>query len=131
MKIQVSWGDILLGRRRYSDSCAVARAFKRQLPYIANVCVGPAMVGFNLRGEWLPRYLPLPTKAQTFIARFDSVPVLGRLWVRPFSFEVPASALAPAFSAEVIAAASRPAETQFDAGQGPRFLTPEYSEILF
>lgn len=75
--IEVKRRDILLGKRRSSSSCPIAKAIRRRLKK-------PIRVGSRL--AWLGTNnttIGLPMKARDFISRFD-----GGLKVKPFSFEL-------------------------------------------
>ena len=94
LKISVTARDIVLGARHNSVFCPIARAAGRALrtadPKNFMATVGPGSLFFSVHSTvngktaYKLGWAPLPTKAKSFVAKFDK----GCKTLKPFSFTV-------------------------------------------
>lgn len=77
MKIEVTQQDISRGQQADANTCAIARAIRRQTG-IRNVSV--TGISASIGGK----HYRLPEPCSTFVSEFDR----NKSWVKPFSFTI-------------------------------------------
>lgn len=79
IQVKVRWDDIVFGKQRNANTCAIARAIKRQFPG-KHVTVEPYQITVRNGDTFRCK---VPKEARAFIRTFD----VSKLRARPFEFE--------------------------------------------